>query len=387
MKKLLNIFFLPIIFFFQFFFFTNIDFSKEVKTLSKDSVSYASISLVGDLMCHSTQFNYSKAGPDSFDFTGVYRFVKNYLSNADLAIGNLETVTAGNNKSYSGYPFFNSPDDFITALKYSGFDVLITANNHAIDQGEKGVIRTIDQILKNGMNYSGTFSSQSDRDSVRIYNINGINISILSYSENTNGLPLPKGKNYLINLIDTLLIRQDIQKARQHGADIIMVDFHFGVEYQREPNSYQKEIVNKTIEAGADLIIGSHPHVIQPMNFYRTINGTLDSGLVAYSLGNFISNQRWRYSDAGVILSIKLAKNLFTDSVYLQSVNYIPTWVFKGSTGRKNEYIILPRGIDLMDSSYSFLSSKDLSNMKEAFEDTDYIMNLYLEKNKFVKTD
>ena len=366
---------------FQYFFFNPLGMEKNTEPVLKDSILSATICFVGDLMCHSTQFNYAKVETDSFDFTGVYREVKPFLSKSDLTIGNLETVIAGKNEGYSGYPYFNAPDDYIYALKEAGFDLLITANNHSLDQGWDGVKRTIEVINENRLSQTGTFISQEDRDSVRIFEINSIRIAILAYSENTNGLPIPKGKDFIINLIDEEVIRKDIVQAREKDVDIILVHLHYGIEYLREPNDYQKEVVKKIIELGADIIIGGHPHVIQPVDYFKTNNTKLDSGFVAYSLGNFVSNQRWRYSDAGVILNIKISKNKFTDSVYISEVNYLPTWVFKGQTELGREYIILPSQ-NTDDSTYYYLTAQDKILMKEAFRDTKEIINKYSTNNK-----
>jgi len=362
---------------FQHFFFNPVVEESAVVTVWEDSVLTAELCFVGDLMCHSTQFNYAKVEADSFDFTGVYKEVKQYLSAADLAIGNLETVIAGKNKGYSGYPYFNAPDDFIYALKDAGFDLLVTANNHALDQGWDGVKRTIEVINEYKIHRTGTFLSQEDRDSLRIFQINSIKIAILAYSENTNGLPIPKGKDFVINLIDEELIKRDIDKARAKNVDIVLVHLHYGPEYNREPSDYQKEIVNKIIQLGADIIIGGHPHVVQPVDFFKTKNSKLETGFVAYSMGNFISNQRWRYSDAGVILNIQISKNKFTDSIYISEVNYLPTWVFKGQTEKGREYIILPSQISDEDSIYNFLTDSDRKLMIEAFNDTKEIITKY----------
>jgi hypothetical protein len=360
------------------YFFNNARFvEKPGNPNSEDSVLTATLCFVGDLMCHSTQFIYAKVNADSFDFTGVFREVKPFLSNADLTIGNLETVIAGKNKKYSGYPYFNAPDDFIYALKDAGFDLLTTANNHALDQGWEGVKRTIDVINENKIHRTGTFVSQQDRDSIRIFQINSIKIAILAYSENTNGVSIPKGKDFIINLIDEELIQRDIDKARNKNVDVVLVYLHYGPEYNREPSDYQKEVVQKIIELGADIIIGGHPHVIEPFDFFKTNNTKLDSGFIAYSMGNFISNQRWHYSDAGVILNIQISKNIFGDSVYISDVNYLPTWVFKGSTEKGREYIILPSEAGGEDSTYNFLTPEDRKLMIEAFNDTKDIINKY----------
>jgi len=350
---------------------------KSDSLYSEDSIMTATLCFVGDLMCHSTQFNYAKVETDSFDFTGVFREVKTYLSDADLSVGNLETVIAGKETGYSGYPYFNAPDDFIYALKDAGFDLLITANNHALDQGWEGVKKTIDVINENKIHRTGTFTSQEDQDSIRIFQINSIKIAMLAYSENTNGVAIPKGKDFIINLIDEEKIKQDINRAREKNVDIVLVHLHYGPEYNPEPSDYQKEIVKNIIELGADIIIGGHPHVIQPFDHFKTNNSRLDTGFIAYSMGNFISNQRWRYSDAGVILNIEISKNQTNDSVYISDVSYIPTWVFKGTTERGKEYIILPSLINEEDSSCNYLSVSDKNLMQESFDDTKEIITKY----------
>ncbi len=376
MKTFIIIFVLGIVVSLQHFLINPMQNEKQILQEEQDSVFTATLCFVGDLMCHSTQYNYAKVDADSFDFTGVFNEVKKYLSTADLAVGNLETVIAGKDIGYSGYPYFNTPDDFIYALKEAGFDLLITANNHALDQGWKGVKRTIDVLNQHNINSTGTFTSQRDMDSIRIFQIDSIKIAILAYTENINGLAIPNGKDFIINLIDENKIREDIIKARNENADVVLVHLHYGPEYNREPSEYQKEIVQKIIDLGADIIIGGHPHAIQPFNFYKTNSANLDTGFVAYSLGNFISNQRWRYSDAGIILNIQISKNKYTDSVYLSDVNYLPTWVFKGNTGKRREYIIFPSTL-VDDSTNKYLTAKDSTLMYEAFNDTKEIVGKY----------
>ena len=363
------------------FLFNNDEIQAESNGIFEDSLITVTISFIGDLMCHSTQYNYARVENDSFDFRPVYKEVKDYLLSSDLMVGNLETVTAGKKAGYSGYPFFNTPDDYIAALYHSGFDLLTTANNHSLDQGEKGVQRTIEQLMLNNLNYVGTFSSQRDRDSIRVFDLNGITVAVLSYTYGTNGIPKPKGKDYVVNLIEHDLINRDISNARKTGCDIVIVSYHFGEEYKRFPNQYQIEVVNQTIKSGADIIIGSHPHVIQPVDFYKTQNAKLDSGFIAYSLGNFISNQRWRYSDAGVILNIELTKNLSTDSIFISGVNYLPTCVFRGNTDLGKEFIILPsQRYD--DTTYYFLSKEERKLMKQALDDTGSILTEYTDRIK-----
>lgn len=373
--------------------------STNAEPIKKDSTVIIRISVVGDLMCHSIQYNYARVGADSFDFNPVYREVKKYFNESDFVFGNLETVTAGKSEGYSGYPFFNTPDEYIPALYNAGFHLLTTSNNHSLDRGEAGLLRTIEQIKKNGLLYNGAFISKEDRDLIRVIDIKGIKIAFLAYTYGTNGIPVPKGKSYLINLIDFDLIKSDIAKARKLGADVILVHYHFGEEYKREPTGYQKDVVLKTISYGADIIIGGHPHVLQPAQFYKTKDGRLDTGFVAYSLGNFFSNQRWRYSDAGVILNIEITKNLRSTGIYISDVSYIPTWVYKGETDKGSEYVILPLlqlknlrgfqnlgGLENHKSSIDkYLTDSDLRNMKQSFDDTNEILKKYTDKINLYK--
>lgn len=346
----------------------------------KDSLITVSVSVVGDIMCHSVQYKYAEVWSDSFNFDPSFSVISKYLGRSDFLFGNLETVTAGKAEGYSGYPFFNTPDEFITALKNAGFDLLTTANNHAVDRGEKGIRRTIEQIKFNHLNYNGTFLSERDRDSIRILNIKGFKIAFLSYTYGTNGNQIPKGEKYLVNLIDTVQISRDIKMARESGADIVLVHFHFGDEYKRLPDQFQKEIVNKTIGSGADIIIGGHTHVLQPIEFYKTRNARLDSGFVIYSMGNFISNQRWRYSDGGAVLTFSLTRDVAKDSIYLKNVDYLPIWVFKGETKRGREYIIIPSEAAFYDSLYDFLTPQDRKLAAQSFHDTNEILTKYSKK-------
>ncbi|WP_290663007.1 CapA family protein, partial [Ignavibacterium sp.] len=234
--QIIKIFLLSIPFVISYFFsITQFESNKKINSASADSISALRIAVVGDLMCHSPQFQYAMITKDSFDFNPVYRYIKSYLEDADLTLGNLETVIGKKGSTYSGYPRFKSPQEYISALAQNGFDFLCFANNHTLDQGERGVLTTIESLKQNNLGYTGAFTSDDDRDSVRIFNINGIKIALLTYSYGTNGSLIPKGKNYLINLIDYDLIQKDILKAREKNAEIVLVNFHFGNEYQRFP--------------------------------------------------------------------------------------------------------------------------------------------------------
>lgn len=357
----------------SYFYFNSIE-ELNKKPVASDSTSSVTISFVGDLMCHSPQFKFAQVSNDSFDFKPVFREIKKYLTEADLTIGNLETTISGKERRYSGYPLFNSPGEYLEALKDAGFDILLTANNHSLDRGKKGVLKTIDMIKNNGMESIGSYHSQHDRDSIRGFDINGIKIAILSYTYGLNGNYMAKNEKFLVNVIDTTLMKQDILNARNKNADVILVYFHFGDEYQRKPNSFQKEIVKRAVDYGADLIIGSHPHVIQPFEYFSSNKNKIGNGLIAYSLGNFISNQRWRYSDAGVILNLTITKNISTQDIKLTNETIIPTWVFKGKVENKDQFVILPVDSTTINSLPNYLTERDKVKLLQSEKDTRKIL-------------
>lgn len=355
------------------FYFSSTDQPFQPILPQADSIVTISISAVGDIMCHAPQFEYARVRADSFDFNPSFEFVADIISESDFAFGNLETVTAGKDLGYSGYPMFNSPSELLDALKNAGFDLLTTANNHSLDRGEIGILRTIEELNKREIKYNGTFVNQSDRDSIRLVIIKGISIALLAYSYGTNGNPIPKGKSYLINLINFDLIKEDIQKAKSQNPDLILVHYHFGEEYQRHPNQIQKEIVDTTIKMGADIIIGGHPHVLQPLEFVKSNLSNLDSVFIAYSLGNFFSNQRKRYTDAGGILTLTIEKNLRTNKVKINSVEFVPTWVYKGVVENKRAFVIIP-SMSINEHNLKYLTKIDFQKLTQSINDTKSIL-------------
>lgn len=337
---------------------------------SQNSIVSVKLSFVGDIMCHTPQIEYAKIGRDSFDFRSTFMEVKKYLTSSDLTFGNFETVTAGKSQKFSGYPLFNSPDELLDALKDAGFDILFTSNNHSLDRGVDGIVRTIQQIQNRNLINSGTYSTEPKRDSLLLVERNGLKLGIQSYTYGLNGKLLPKNKNYLVNVIDTNLIKKDLTEFHRKNVDLILVYLHFGEEYSRIPSKYQEEIVSKTFKYGADIVIGSHPHVIQTARFIEKGNGKLSKGFVAYSLGNFISNQRWRYSDAGLILNLEIKKDIIKNTIWIENFSVIPTWVFKGIVNGKNQYAILPSDTTFLKSFPDYLSKSDKQKLIESYNDT-----------------
>lgn len=325
------------------------------------------LSAVGDMMCHSEEFMYARVEKDSFDFTPYFEYVKPEFARADIVVGNLETVLAGAKQKYTGYPFFNSPDDYAFSLKQVGFNLLSLANNHSLDRGAYGVLRTIQVVADAGINSMGTANSANGRDSLRIYTHKGIKTGFICYSYGTNGNPVPKGKEYLINVIDTSAILADIQRYRP-ACELLVVFLHFGVEYEKVPNEGQKQIAQLCAKNGVDVLIGSHPHVLQPIEVLQATGNATGQMLCAYSLGNFISNQQWRYSDAGAVLHCGFEKDTVAGTWVMLPTTVTPTWVFKGYINGKKTYRILPPSSD--STAYSFLRGNDKAVMNQAFNDT-----------------
>lgn len=285
---------------------------------------------VGDVMVHSTQYHaaWYEGGDSIYNFNPPFSFIKDLISSADLSMANLEVALGG--KPYSGYPLFSSPPEIVDALKEAGFDLLFTANNHAADKGQKGIEATIDRIQKLGLLHTGSFRDSTDRAEhyPLVIEKNNIKLAFLNYTYGTNGMPVRKPN--IVNITDTLLIREDLKSARQKQPDYIITCMHWGYEYHQKEHEEQKDLARFLAENGCDLIIGSHPHVVQPYD--ELINQAGDTIPVIYSLGNFISNQQWRRSDGGIIFEVILTKsNGITQRL---SSAYEPFWV-----NRYNDHI------------------------------------------------
>lgn len=340
---------------------------------AKDSITEITINLVGDLMCHKPQTTNAEVSPGVYDFKPSFEYIKPYLQDADITIGNLETTFAGTSRPYAGYPAFNSPDAYCTALKDAGFDFLVTANNHSMDTQEDGLLRTIEVIKKNNLGYAGTYLNQRDHDSIRIVDIKGFKLAILNYTYGTNGSYPSSQHKYMLNVIDSTGITNAVKTAQQKGCDMVLVFYHMGLENIKEPTAAQKDAVKFALEAGAHLVIGAHPHVIGPTQvvYSKAIN---DSAFVAYSLGNFLSNQYWRYTDAGVILKLTVQKNNTKKTCSYKNASYLPTWVYRGD-GAKKMHILFPAQW-AQDSTKlpDFLNASHKQKMAEAFEDTKLIL-------------
>lgn len=345
-----------------------------------DSIPKSDVSLlfVGDVMQHGPQIKGAyNAATGKYEYEHSWTFIKPMVEDVDFAIANLEVTHAG--KPYSGYPQFSAPDELSSALQNVGFDVLLTANNHSCDGGSKGVIRTLDVLDGLKIKHTGTFRNQKERDEnyPLLLEKNNIKIAILNYTYGTNGLSVKAP--LIINYIDSAVMKKDFEKAKQQ-ADYIICTMHWGIEYKSLPNTKQKDWEKYCYELGADMVIGSHPHVIQPIE--RKIIDDKEK-LTAYSLGNFVSNQRDRYKNGGLMIRAQVG---WKDSVVaLKEADYSLFYVHTVQEGSMKHYYVLPDyNYDVLDSS--FLSSTERV-AKKTFDDSRNLMNKYAKNIDEYKLD
>lgn len=302
------------------------------------------MTILGDIMCHSTNFKEAyDATTKTYDFSSVFSQITNYVTSADIAIGNVETTFAGESRGYSGYPTFNTPAALATDLVELGVDVVSTANNHSLDKGYTGLVSTLDELDKVGIAHTGTYRSTEEQNTITYKDVKGVKFAFLSFTYGTNGIPVPSGKDYCVNLINKDLIKQQIELAKAGNPDIICVNMHWGLEYKSNQNSEQEDLADFLFENGVDLIFGSHPHVLEPME-KRTItlaDGTTKDGFVIYSLGNFMSGQVIAETRNSLILNLKVTKHGDTGKITIDSYDYIPTYMLDTSTAEANKYKIL----------------------------------------------
>ena len=354
----------------------NINSDSEIR---QEPITF-SLAAIGDVMCHNTQYmDAYNSSTDSYDFSYVFEDIQTYIQSADISIGSLETTFAGKDRGYSNYPTFNSPEQLAYDLSEMGLDVLSTAGNHALDKGFSGLSDTLDVLDDANISHSGTYRSQEDRDSVLIKDVKGVKVAILSYTYGTNGIPVPSDKEFCVNLIDKDLIKQDIENAKSQNADVIISCMHWGIEYQTTPNDEQEDLANFLFENGVDIILGNHPHVLQPME-KRSVtlaDGTVKDCFVVYALGNFICDQNSENTRNSIILNLDITKNP-DGKISIDKVDYVPIYMYKNSnlSIRKMKLLDIEKsisdyenGVDTSISSSTYNLLKDeLENIKEIIE-------------------
>lgn len=311
----------------------------------------------GDIMGHDMQI--ASAYNDStgtYSYDSVFRYVSPLISAADIAVGNLEVTLGG--APYKGYPAFSSPDELASACMNAGFDILSTANNHAADRGSKGILRTLRVLDSLGIRHTGTWADSISRDTLSplIVTAKGITIAMLSYTYGTNGIVVPPPA--LVSYIDTIRIGSDIRTAREKGAEPVVIFVHWGTEYDTLPDRQQIMTADAMLRSGADMIIGSHPHVLQPMIIKEDSTGCTRP--VVWSMGNLVSNQRLQRRDGGAMIVIGLARK--EGKTYITDAGYILTWVYSPLENGKRKFYILPCS-QYENNPAFFASSADYDRM------------------------
>jgi poly-gamma-glutamate capsule biosynthesis protein CapA/YwtB (metallophosphatase superfamily) len=341
------------------------------------------LNAVGDMVMHLPIVNSAWKPDGSFDFRPIFSNVRPYLSQADLAVAVLETQLDAPDQAYSGYPCFNTPGALADAIRWSGIDLVFLAHNHSLDQGIAGINHSLAYLDRIGLPYTGC-QANPEEQKFKIIEKNRIKLAFFSYTTITNGIPLPKGKEWAVNILDYDQIAGDINKAKAAGADGIIFSLHTGIEYEREPSLEQMEIIEKLLGLGVDIVLGSHVHVIQPIEVGAkyTVPGHYRTYFVAYSLGNFLSNQRWRYSDCGLMVSLKLRKEPVWPGIRIVSASYLPLWVYRYQEEKQTRYqiIVLDQG-----GAYRarFQGQPELLNqIDEVKRDTDQLINNWNKKQK-----
>ena len=331
--------------------------------------SHLKLIFAGDIMGHDTQIHSALVeSTGSYNYDTCFSLLKPFIQSADIATANLEVTLAG--PEYKGYPQFSSPDELADAIKQAGFDVLITANNHALDRGKAGLERTIHVLDQKGIIHTGTFTNPQERN--RKYPLivekNNIRLAILNYTYGTNGLEV-KPPN-IVNYINRDRISEDLAKARLAVPDFIIVTIHWGKEYERTENQEQSDLAAFILKEGADAVIGSHPHVIQPVvNVKSNQEDSLSGNIIVYSLGNFISNQRKQYTDGGIMVELDLQKD--HHGTLVSHYSYLPVWVWKPAKKEKGNYFVLvPANTDEGTLHSLRMDENDQEKMHDFLKDT-----------------
>lgn len=275
---------------------------------SKSEPVGADLLFVGDAMQHQAQLDQALIEGDNkrYDYSDCFGLLAPMVTEADYAVVNLE-VPLGGGPQYRGYPCFSAPDSYAESLRDAGFDLFLTANNHCLDSGDKAARRTLKALDRIGVDHIGTFDSKTARDTTAVFikDINGIKIGFLNYTYGTNGIEPKAGME--VALIDREKMKKEIEATRNAGAEMICVTVHWGIEYVLHENQSQRDLADFLVGQGVDLIIGSHPHVIQPMKVVRNEKENKDV-LIVYSLGNLISNMKTTDTRGGALVKVRVER-------------------------------------------------------------------------------
>lgn len=311
----------------------------------------------GDLMQHIPQINAARKSDGSYDYTTSFEYVAPLFRDADIAVINIETTINPSGK-YSGYPLFSAPIAIADAMVDMGIDIALLANNHCCDGYGKGLDFTIDELSRRRIAHVGAYKDSVDytQNNILQFECKGTKFALLNYTYGTNGMPIPKG--CIVNIIDTLTIKRDLRSIKRDSVDCIIACMHWGIEYQRKANREQMALAEILRREGVDIIIGSHPHVVQPYEADSTY-------VVYYSLGNLVSNQRWRYSDGGLLAEVEVIRCDTIEGLRYQTTPH-PVWVMRPG------YRVLPRSVgDTIN-----MSSSTRGQYNQFMSDTDKLLDL-----------
>ncbi len=321
------------------------------------------ILFAGDIMMHGPQIQAARQNDGSFDFLHSFRHLKSLFRHADAVVGNLETTLV--KKNFTGYPRFGAPDTLAYQLRQAGFTHLVTANNHSCDRGRHGILHTVETLDKAGIRHTGTGKKPRTETGETVIEKGNIRLALLNYTYGTNGIAVPRGT--YVNLIDTVRMKKDIRRIRRTGRyDDIVVFLHWGTQYRYQPDTFQKKIEKFLHRQGIRYIIGSHPHIVQPVR-----RDSARHRLTAYSLGNFISNQRDFPRDGSMLLELTFVKN--NEGIRLHKLTYIPVWTYKGMYNGKTFFEVLPARRFVLQDFY-FHHSRSHEKMIKYLAHLDRIM-------------
>ncbi len=369
------------------------------QNIKKEDIRSIEIVATGDFLIHKeileTQYN---AENSKYDFKNTIQYVKNYLNDADLTIANLEGTLSGiENYGYSGYPSFNAPDELADAMKWAGVDVVNNMNNHSLDRDVRGFNRTREILKDRSFDIIGT-RGNTNENRYTIKDVNGIKIGIISYSytmtaeggaRGLNGAVIPQDIYPLMNTfredtldLDLQEMKDQINDMRSSGAEVIIFYMHWGDEYELEPNNIQKKIAQFLANEKVDIIFGTHPHSLQPIDILKSSDGTKETAVI-YSMGNFLSSQRTEriqnpYTEDGVIVSVKISKNIDKNEIKVEYPTYIPTWVNWYEKDGKLFYEVVPATIN----NAEYLTEEGKVRVVESFNRTKGIIEQYSDKIK-----
>ena len=330
----------------------------EPKSIIVPEDSFATIVSFGDTLCHKPVYNAAYDEETGiYDFSSMFKYVEKYFQNSTINIGNCESPMAGAERGYSGYPTFNAPEHLAIDLKELGVDIMTTANNHTLDKGFSGLSSTLDFLDNADIAHVGTSRTEEEQNTILFMDLNGIKTAFLAYTYGTNGIPVPEDKEFCVNLIDEDLILRQIEQAKDEDAELIIASMHWGTEYQTTESKEQDRLAEFLIKNDVKIILGSHPHVLQPMKMLKveTDEGKEKEGLVVFSQGNFFSNQTQENTRNTAIFNIEVKKDGKTGEVTIEKVTYAPIYVNIKEPGAKDRYELL----DLNEIIRSYEASEE----------------------------